>query len=65
MFWFACYFPLVLRLTVYTGNGDFSSFSFFPARSFQCLPHPLRGGGHDPLLLICVLLSFSLSIRLL
>ena len=55
---FACYFPLVLGLSLSTGAHVFY---FFPALFFQssvkCLPHPLLGG----VTTVCFFYFFSLQ----
>ena len=41
--WYACYFPWVLGLTLFTSSGvSFLIFMFSQLVLFKCLPHPLR-----------------------
>ena len=46
MLWFVCYFPLVLRLTLFTSSRVFL-FLFYPARYFQVSATSPAGGARQ------------------
>ena len=61
MLWFACVFPLVLRLALFTSSGAFLLFLFFSLVLFKCLPHPPAGGAggaRDSLFLLFLFIYF-------